>query len=157
MQKRIDISQVAPAIYKKVIELEGALHASGLSNVHIELIKIRASQINGCAFCLNMHTQDALKQGESIQRIFLLSAWKETTLFTPEERVILQMTEEITLISHNGLSDSTYNTAVELLGDDYVAAVIMAVATINVWNRIAVSTNKPISDTAAPDIPPRNQ
>lgn len=144
MQQRIDISETAAGAYNRVLALENFIQASQLSKTHLELIKIRASQINGCAFCINMHTQDALSQGETAQRIFLLNAWKETELFTEEERVVLAMTEEITLISQNGLSDSTYEAASRLFDEEYIALIIMTIVTINAWNRIAVSTNRTV-------------
>ncbi|MGJ1263441.1 carboxymuconolactone decarboxylase family protein [Sphingobacterium spiritivorum] len=139
MSERINIAKSEPQGYKAMSALEQYIQASDVSKTHLELIKIRASQINGCAFCLDMHTKDALKKGETNQRIFLLNAWKETTLFTEEERVILSMTEEVTLIHEHGLSEATYLKAVELLGEQYVAQVLIAIVTINGWNRIAVS------------------
>ncbi|TDS51273.1 carboxymuconolactone decarboxylase family protein [Myroides indicus] len=144
MQERIDISVAAAGAYKRVLALENFIQDSKLSKTHLELIKIRASQINGCAFCINMHTQDALKQGETAQRIFLLDAWRETELYTEEERIILAMTEEITHISQHGLSDSTYEAASKLFDEEYIALIIMTIVTINAWNRIAVSTNKTV-------------
>lgn len=144
MQKRINISETEPDSYKGMLALEKYLQSSKLSKKHLELIKIRASQINGCAYCLNMHTKDALKIGETAQRIFLLNAWKETELFSEEERIILSITEEVTLIHKNGLSDETYAKAMKIFDENYIALIIMAVVTINAWNRIAISTNKPI-------------
>lgn len=91
-----------------------------------------------------MHTKDALKNGESTQRIFLLNAWKETEIFTVEERCILAITEEVTLINRNGLSDKTYKEAETLFSKNYIAQLIMAVVTKNAWNRIAISTNKKV-------------
>ncbi len=140
----MDISKLEPAAYKQMLGLENYLQNSQLSKTHLELIKIRASQINGCAFCINMHTVDALKQGETAQRIFLLNAWRETTLFTEEERTILAMTEEITLIHQNGLSDETYKQAERFFDANYIAQIIMAVVTINGWNRIAISSRTPV-------------
>lgn len=142
MENRIDIQQVEPNAYKAMFGLENYLQNSDLQKSHWELIKIRASQINGCAFCINMHTQDALKQGESNQRIFLLNAWRETDLYSEEEQVILAITEEVTLIANNGLSDATYLKAEKLFDKNYIAQIIMAVVTINAWNRIAISTKK---------------
>jgi len=144
MNNRIDIPTLEPDAYKAMSGLESYLRNSRLSKIHLELIKIRASQINGCAFCINMHTADALKNGETAQRIFLLNAWKETELFTEEERTILAITEEVTLIHRNGLSDKTYEQAVKLFDENYIAQIIMAVVTINAWNRIAVSTNRTV-------------
>lgn len=144
MQKRIDIQKTEPKGYEAMFGLENYLQNSQLSKTHLELIKIRASQINGCAFCINIHTADALKYGETNQRIFLLNAWKETELFTEEERTVLAITEEVTLISQNGLSDSTYEQATRLFDENYIAQIIMAVVTINAWNRIAISTNRTV-------------
>jgi alkylhydroperoxidase family enzyme len=90
-----------------------------------------------------MHTKEALKQGETPQRLFLLNAWRETTLFTEEERVLLQVTEEVTLVHRLGLTPETYAKAISLFGDRYLAQIIMTVTVINAWNRVAVSTNKP--------------
>lgn len=140
MDKRINIEEIEPTGYKAMFALENYLATSKLSKTHKELIKIRASQINGCAFCINMHTKDARKNGETEQRIYLLNAWRETELFTEEERIILSMTEEITLIANKGLSDETYKKAKAIFDDQYIAQIIMMAVTINAWNRIAIST-----------------
>ncbi|MEJ5993613.1 carboxymuconolactone decarboxylase family protein [Pedobacter sp. Du54] len=140
MDKRINIEQTEPNGYKAMFPLESFLATSKLSKTHKELIKIRASQINGCAFCINMHTKDARAHGETEQRIYLLNAWRETELFTEEERVVLAMTEEITLIAKGGLSDETYKKAQAVFDDQYIAQVIIMIVTINAWNRIAIST-----------------
>ncbi|RXK81257.1 carboxymuconolactone decarboxylase family protein [Filimonas effusa] len=146
MNNRIDITALEPAAYKAMYALEVTLQHSSLTKIQKELIKIRASQINGCAFCLDMHTKDALKYGETQQRIFLLNAWRETTLYTEEERVILQMTEEVTLVHQHGLSDETYAKAKQLFTDNQIAQILLSIATINTWNRLAISTNKPIGE-----------
>lgn len=137
MQNRINILKVQPEGYKAMLGMEKFIAGTKLQPLHKELIKIRASQINGCAYCINMHTKDARKLGETEQRIYLLNAWKETTLYTAEERIILQLTEEITLIS-NTVSNDTYAKAAELLGEEYLADVVMMIVTINMWNRIGV-------------------
>lgn len=135
------MQEVQPQAFKAMFALEAYLAGTTLNTIHKELIKIRASQINGCAYCLNMHTRDALKHGETAQRIFVLDAWREAGLFTEEEKVVLAVTEEVTLIK-KGLSDDTYQKAEQMLGKEYLAQVIMAVVTINAWNRIAISTHK---------------
>ncbi|WP_199118579.1 carboxymuconolactone decarboxylase family protein [Pedobacter sp. ASV28] len=140
MEKRINIAETEPAGYKAMYALTNYLASSQLSKTHMELLKIRASQINGCAFCLDMHTKDALKNGETNQRIFLLNAWRETNLFTEEEKVILAITEEVTLIHQKGLTEETYLKAEKLFDKNYISQLIMAVVTINAWNRIAIST-----------------
>ncbi len=144
MENRIDIQQVEPKAYQAMYALESYLQQAALSKTHLELIKLRASQINGCAFCINMHSADALKQGETAQRIFLLNAWRETELYTEEERTILAMTEEITLIQQHGLSNETYQQAEKLFTANYIAQIIMAISTINAWNRIAISTSRTV-------------
>lgn len=144
MEKRIQIDQVEPNSYKGMFALEKYLHSSEITPSHIHLIKMRASQINGCAYCIDMHSKEALKDGETAQRLFLLDAWRETDLFSKEEQIILQVTEEVTLIHAHGLSSETYEKAISILGENYLAQVIMAVVTINAWNRIAISTLKPI-------------
>src|SRR5688572_11155307 len=127
MEKRINIQEIEPNAIKAMYALEGYLTTTALSKTQKELIKIRSSQINGCAFCIDMHTKDALKNGETTQRIFLLNAWKETDLFTEEEKVILAITEEITLIHNHGLSDQTYKKAEEFFDKNMIAQIIMAV------------------------------
>jgi AhpD family alkylhydroperoxidase len=144
MDKRVNMNQAEPQAIKAMYGLEGYLATLSLSKSLKHLIKLRASQINGCAFCIDMHTKEALKDGDTSQRLFLLNAWRETGLFTPEERVALAMTEEITLISNGGLGDATYQSALELFGEKEVAQIIMVISTINTWNRIAISTKMEI-------------
>lgn len=139
METRVNILKTAPEAYKAMMGLEKFLASTALNPIHKELIKIRASQINGCAYCINMHTRDARKMGESEQRIYLLNAWRETQLYSEEEQAILAMTEEITLIQ-NHLSKATYDNARRLFDEEYIAAIIMMITTINAWNRIAIST-----------------
>ena len=104
-----------------------------------QLIKIRASQINGCAYCVNMHTQDALKLGIDARKINLINVWREAdNIFTEEEQLVIRMTEELTLIHQQGLSDSVYEKALALFGEDKTAQLIMVVITINAWNRMGV-------------------
>jgi AhpD family alkylhydroperoxidase len=140
MEKRVNIQQVQPQAYKAMYALEGYLATSTISKAHKHLVKIRASQINGCAFCIDMHTKEALKDGETLQRIFLLNAWKDSGLFTPEEQAILALTEEVTLISQHGVSDETYQTAAGLFDEVYLSQLIMAIVAINAWNRIAITS-----------------
>ncbi|WP_066440527.1 carboxymuconolactone decarboxylase family protein [Chryseobacterium sp. CCH4-E10] len=145
MNARFDWTTVHPAAYKAGIGMEESLKNSFLTPIQKELIKIRASQINACAFCLNMHTKDALKYGETPQRIFLLNAWRDAKeLFTEEEQIILQITEEVTLIGNKGLSEETYQKAKVFFNENQLADIIMAAVVINMWNRIAISTHMPI-------------
>ncbi|TDW96819.1 carboxymuconolactone decarboxylase family protein [Dinghuibacter silviterrae] len=141
MNERIRIKEVDPAAYKPMLALESYVASvKDVSPLHKEMIRIRASQINGCAYCVNMHTADARKLGETEQRIYLMSVWRESPQFSEEERIILAMTEEITLIHKEGLTDNTYARAVDVFGPARTAAIIMMIITINAWNRIGVST-----------------
>lgn len=139
METRMNLSAVEPEGYKVMLAFEKYIATTELTKIHKELIKIRASQINGCAYCLDMHTKDALKHGETQQRIFTLSAWRETPFFTKEEQAILALTEEVTLIPSH-VSNKTYNEAVTILGEKYTAQVIMLIIAINAWNRIGITT-----------------
>ena len=153
MENRVNINKTQPGAYKAMYALEGYLATTQLTKTQKDLVKIRASQINKCAYCIDMHTRDAVKNGETNQRIFLLNAWRETNLFTEEEKVLLAITEEATLIHNQGLSDETYKKAEQLFGENYIAQVIMAVVAINAWNRIAVSTNMGFEIKTAASLP----
>jgi AhpD family alkylhydroperoxidase len=142
MEKRINVGQLEPAAYKALMGLESYLATTTINKTHKELIKIRASQINGCAFCINMHTTDARKNGETEQRIYLLNAWKEVhDLYTEEERAILALTEEMTLIANGGVSGVTYQKAKSLFDENQLAQIMIAIITINAWNRMAIATH----------------
>lgn len=146
MSTRLNIAKTDAAAFKAMMGLAGYLQNISLTHIQQELIKIRASQINGCAHCLDLHTKDAIKYGENIQRIFLLSAWREASeLYTREEQLMLEMTEEITLINQNGLREETYAKAKELFSDAQIAEIIMTAIIINAYNRVGVSTLMPIS------------
>ncbi|MEH6680199.1 MAG: carboxymuconolactone decarboxylase family protein [Sediminicola sp.] len=145
MEKRINIGSVEPLAFKAMFGLEAYLAKTDIPKTLKELIKIRASQINNCAYCIDMHTKDAIKNGETAKRIFLVGAWREATrFFTEEERTVLAMTEEITLIDQHGLQQETYLKAAEIFTENQIAQIIMVIATINAWNRIAVSTHQEI-------------
>ena len=142
MQTRFKMNEVQPGAYKAMAALGQYLATTSIEPIHKELIKIRASQINGCAYCINMHTKDARKLGETEQRIYLLSAWRESgDIFTEKEKIIFELTEEVTLISQHGISDQVYAKAIDVLGEQQTAEVIMAAITINAWNRIGVGLN----------------
>jgi len=139
MEKRFKMREVLPEAYKPLTELDKFIATTSLTPLQREMIKIRASQINGCAYCVNSHSKDARKLGETEQRIYLLPVWRESPQFTEEERLILEMTEEITLLHQHGLSDGVYQRAIAMFGEEKTAHVIMAVININSWNRIGVS------------------
>jgi AhpD family alkylhydroperoxidase len=140
MEKRINVLQVEPGAYKAMRGLEDYVRASGLDPRLYELVKIRASQINGCAYCLNMHTRDARKLGETEQRLYLLNAWRETESFTPKERAALALTEAVTLVSQTHVPDDVYEEAREHFDEKELAALVMAIVVINGWNRIAITS-----------------
>ena len=140
MSTRVNILQTQPEAYKAMMGLEKYIASTSLDPIHKELIKIRASQINGCAFCIDMYTKDARQLGFTEQRIYLLNAWKETNLYTDEETAILAMTEEVTLIQKKHLTQATYDNAKKYFDDNYIAAIIMMITIINAWNRIAITT-----------------
>ncbi|WP_417362241.1 carboxymuconolactone decarboxylase family protein [Galbibacter sp.] len=147
MEKRINIHNLEPQAYKAMLGLEAYLAKTDISKTIKELIKIRSSQINSCAYCINMHTKDALAHGETQQRIFLLSAWREAPdLFTDQEKTAIEVTEEVTLIHQHGLRSETYQKALQFFSESEIAQLVMAIVTINAWNRIAVSTNMPLED-----------
>ncbi|TWR27261.1 carboxymuconolactone decarboxylase family protein [Mucilaginibacter achroorhodeus] len=139
--KRVDLFKTLPEAYKTFLSLENYVNSTELTPIHKELIKIRASQLNGCAFCLDMHNRDARKLGETEQRLYTISAWRDTPFFDEKEQAILAFVEEVTLISKGGVSEATYANAAEVLGEKYVAQVLVAVIAINSWNRIAISTH----------------
>jgi AhpD family alkylhydroperoxidase len=139
MSTRIRIDKAEPEGYKAILGLEKFIESTSLTKTHKDLIKIRASQINGCAFCIDMHTKDARKAGETEQRIFMLNAWRDAPFYSEEEQAILALTEEVTLIG-NHVSDATYEQAAKVLDEKYLAQVILAIITINAWNRIGIAT-----------------
>ncbi|MPR32505.1 carboxymuconolactone decarboxylase family protein [Salmonirosea aquatica] len=145
MQSRVKIEQAKPEVWKAMYGLAGSLSKSTLTPIQKSLIKIRASQINSCAYCINMHTKEALKAGDTQQRIFLIGVWAETNLFTEEEKAILSLTEEVTLIHQHGISDSTYAQAEKYFSPETIAEIIMSAVEINAWNRIAISTHLSIA------------
>jgi len=133
------MGKVDPSAYKAMFELEKYWKTTSISQLHQEMIRTRASQINGCAYCIDMHTRDARKAGETERRLYALNAWRETPFFTEEERAILALTEAVTLIT-KGVPDEIYQQAVKVLGEQITAQVIMGTAIINAWNRIGIST-----------------
>ncbi len=145
MKKRIEIYKITPEAYKPLLDLEKHINKSGLDKNLYHLIKVRASQINTCHYCINMHTTDALKMGETSQRLFLLNAWWEVPeLYTEKEQAALKLTEEITLIANAGVSDEVYEQAEKLFSEKQLSTIIMAIIAINAWNRLAVATKKPL-------------
>ena len=149
MSNSASISRVAlKKITPEVSGAMGSLHAAAVSAAHdakvepelLELIRIRASQINGCAFCLDMHTKDARAAGETEQRVYALNAWRETPFFTGRERAALALTEAVTLVHDGQVPDAVYAEAAEVFDETQIAALIWAATVINAYNRIAIAT-----------------
>lgn len=138
--ERININVVRPQAYTPLYRLDKFCRESALSTIEYFLIEIRASQINGCAYCVQMHVKEAIEKGEKQYRIHALSQWEDTPFFTPEEQIILAMTEQITHISAEGLTDDLYARAITAFGGEKVADIIMTIININAWNRIGRAT-----------------
>ena len=139
---RIDFYTASPAALKAMLTLEGSIAKLGLEASLIELVKMRTSQINGCAFCLDMHSRDAREVGESERRLYVLPAWRETTLFTPREQAALAWTEALTLITEGHASDADYEFAKSQFSDAELVNLTLAITTINAWNRFAIGFRK---------------
>ena len=140
--ERLSLKDAAPKLAHAYLHLENAVHAA-VDPVLYELIKTRASQLNGCAFCIDMHTKDARAAGESEQRLHLLSAWQEAPLYTARERAALALTEAVTLVAETHVPDEVWNEAAKEFSEEELAGVLMAIVTINGWNRIAISSRTP--------------
>jgi len=141
LNHRIDIDQDAPDLYRAFLALDRAVGESALDPAIRELVRLRASQLNGCAYCVDMHTRDALAAGETDRRLFAVSAWRESPLFGERERAALELTEAVTLIAGRGSPDAAYEAAAEHFETEELAALLYAIVTINGWNRLAVSTH----------------
>lgn len=141
MKQRINFGKTQPAAYDAMDALDTFVDNSSINKEYRELIKIRASQINGCSYCTDAHSHDALKLNIPLQKILLVSAWHEAgNVFSEEEKLLFEITEEITLIHLHGLSDDTYSKAIDVFGETLTVQIIMAVITINAWNRIGVAS-----------------
>jgi len=139
MKQRLNYAKIAPKALNAMLELEKYVADSGLERSLYELVKTRASQINSCAYCLDMHTKDARKAGETEQRLYALSAWRETPFYTERERAALEWTEALTLISENEVSDLLYESVHTHFNEKEMVALTMAIVAINGWNRLAIS------------------
>lgn len=146
MQERFNGARVAPAGYKAVLGLEEYLHQSSLEPNLIHLIKLRASQINGCAYCIDMHWKDLRALGETEQRLYGLDAWRESPYYTERERAALAWTGAVTLITLGHASDEVYESVRKHFSEKEMADLTLAIATINVWNRLAISARTPAGD-----------
>jgi AhpD family alkylhydroperoxidase len=142
--QRVSVNTQHPAVYKALIalsaEVESAAAAAGLDPLLVELVKIRTSQINGCAFCLRMHTREALKIGEEPDRIAVLPAWEETGYFSETDRAALRLTEAITRVSDGHVNDEDYNTTAAALTPEQISAVTWLATVMNAFNRVAITS-----------------
>jgi len=139
MKPRMNYYQAAPDTLKALLALENQVKSSGLEQSLIELVKTRASQINGCAYCIVVHTEDARKHGETEQRLYLLNAWREAPGYTPRERAALAWTEAVTLIAETHAPDDVYEEVRAHFSEAETVNLTMLIATINAWNRLAIS------------------
>ncbi len=139
MKTRLDYSKVNPAASRAMYGLEQYIRNCGLEESLLELVKMRASQINGCAYCIDMHSKDARAAGETEQRLYALSAWRETPFFSDRERAALEWTEGVTLISESHVPDELYENVRKVFSEEELVNLTLAVVTINGWNRLAIS------------------
>ena len=139
MKPRLEYYSKAPELMNAQVALNKAVEESGLERSLLHLIKLRASQINGCSYCVDMHAHEARADGESEQRLYLVAAWKESPLFSQRERAAFAWTEAVTQIAHGGVSDALYNETRKQFSEADLVKLTMAVAVINTWNRLSVS------------------
>ena len=149
MSERIDYKKTSPRAFAAMLALEQAVHGFGLEPLLLELVKTRASQINGCAFCLDMHTRDALAQGETAQRLLLLPAWRETGLYSGRERAALAWTEALTLVHDDYVPDAVYEQASSAFTPQELVELSLAIVAINGWNRLSVAFRMPLPEAQA--------
>jgi AhpD family alkylhydroperoxidase len=143
MEERIDYTRAAPEGYRAMLGLEHYVRHCGLESSLLELVRLRASQINGCAFCVDMHTKDARAGGESEQRLYAVAVWHEAPFFTERERAALAWTEAVTLVPSSHVPDDAYARVRQHFGEKELTDLTLAIVAINGWNRLAVSFRKP--------------
>jgi AhpD family alkylhydroperoxidase len=153
---RIDYASVFPAGAKAMVGLQRAVDSAGLEPLLLELVKMRASQINGCAYCLDMHSKDARALGESEQRLYLLAAWREAPCYDAREEAALAWCEDLTLISQRGTPDADYRKLERAFSPDEIVALTHAIVAINGWNRLAISMRAPVGTYVSPHRPTSN-
>ena len=138
MKTRIDFAKVSPRALQAMLGLQNYVNGSGLEYSLLELVKMRASQINGCAHCLDMHFKDARAAGETEQRLYLLDAWRETELYSARERAALEWTESLTLVAEDHVPDHVFALAREHFSEEELVNLSLAVVAINGWNRLMI-------------------
>ena len=139
MESRLNYASVSPGALQAMLGLEGYARSSGLEPALLELVRMRASQINGCAYCLDMHSKDARAGGESEQRLYVLSAWREAPFYSDQERAALAWAEALTLIAHDEIDDELYDDVRAHFSEKELVDLSMAIIAINGWNRLAIS------------------
>lgn len=153
MQPRLNISQLAPELYRAIAQLDGAVRKSGLDSRLLHLVKLRASQINGCAFCVDMHVRESLADGLDPQTLHLVSVWRESPFFDSRDRAALEWTENVTLVAQTGVPDAAFDAVRAVFSETEIAQLTVAIGTINIWNRIAVSSRlvHPVPERTQPE------
>lgn len=155
MEDRVNLGKASPVMYKSVVQLDCIatqfVEDAGIDEGFSHLLKLRASQINQCAFCIRLHSKDAAASGESIERISLVSAWRESLYFDSKERAALDLLESITLISEGQVPESVYRAATKVLTKPQIAAIEWLSIVVNAWNRVAISSRYPVLP-ASPDL-----
>ncbi|MFC3088546.1 carboxymuconolactone decarboxylase family protein [Tabrizicola soli] len=139
MEQRMNYFAKAPELMKSVLALNEAVETCGLEKSLLHLIKLRASQINGCSYCVDMHAHEALEDGDSLQRVLLVAAWRESPLFTERERVAFAWTEALTRVADGGVPDALYAAALAQFSESELVKLTVAVSIINTWNRLSVA------------------
>ena len=139
MTQRIDYKEASPGAFQVMLGLEKHAHQSGIEHALLDLVKTRVSQLNGCAYCLDMHTKVARAAGETEQRLYLVAAWHETGMFSPRERAALAWAEVVTLLAGRGESDEAYQAARKEFDEKALVDLTLAIVAINGWNRLAVA------------------
>ncbi len=139
MEPRFEYTKVAPGAYQAMLGLEKYVRSSGLEPALLELVRVRASQINGCAYCIDMHTKDARARGETEQRLYELNAWRETDMYTERERAALAWTEAVTLVADTRVPDDVYEMVSQHFSEKELVDLTLAIVTINGWNRLSIS------------------
>ncbi len=147
---RVDYKAAFPKGYEALISLEGAVRSSGIEPLLLELVKLRASQINGCAYCLDMHSKDARGLGEDEQRLHVLAAWREAPFYSARERAALAWCEALTLLPQTAAPDEVFADVKQQFSDEEIAALTFQIVAINGWNRLAVGLRSPVGDFVSP-------
>ncbi|MBS0613674.1 MAG: carboxymuconolactone decarboxylase family protein [Proteobacteria bacterium] len=150
MQQRLDYKSASPDAFKAMLGTETQVHRSGLEESLLELVKTRASQLNGCAWCLDMHTKDARARGETEQRLYLLAAWREAPFYSDRERAALAWTEALTQIPAHGISDELYSEVRRHFDEKKLVDLTLAIIAINGWNRMNVAFRTAVGNYVSP-------